>query len=191
MSPQVSKRSVREGGKNFSPDHPLAIRFSARGVLRDVVRLEIPRSFYFNPSDYGKDAEDWMKAGGRTFINWYDPRTWEASFRATLLGFRCAKDSHRFEACPYTNNDRIHYGKDGGVDLLSFSAREDGGYAELSITSYPNRVYYLLSTETGSISITHPLERFCLSRTVSPWNGGDLPAVRDQTIYTGMLQPKD
>lgn len=190
----LKAREVRKGSKNYGPDYPRALRYfskkeRAKGISF-AVRLEIPAESYFDPRPYGSIGTGWLKAGGRTFFSPCKPKSVFLNEFAALFAFRPTSEPGTWEAAGYTN-----FGEKGTEIFrtdeqprLKFSAREDGGFAELYVDVLQDRVIYALRTnyqgEELELGTTHDFDALPFSFTVSPHHGGRLPAVADHKIFT-------
>lgn len=155
------------GEKDYNPGHALALQKKTSGYDVD---LTIGPEDWYDPAPIGREAKDWLKAAGVSYLNVWRPATYAKNHLSALVGFRMRPDQ-QFEVCAYVNDLAGGHRFDGVVlaavgDTVSVGFRLEGDTAKFVLTHRGKRV-----------EVAFP-DFMSVGRQVGvgPWHGGTLPA---------------
>jgi len=153
--------------KDYRPGHKLSLGKRSAGFDVD---LTIGPEDWYDPEELGREAKDWLKAAGVSYLSFWRPGTYAKNHLSALVGFRM-KPGRRFEVCAYTNDLEGGHKADGIVsaavgDTVRITYRLEGKTAE-----------YVLIHQEKIIKVTFPgFESAGRQVNVGPWHGGSVPA---------------
>lgn len=155
------------GDKNYAPGHDLALSRKSAGY---DVELTIGADDWYDPKILGREAKDWLKAAGVSYLSIWRPGTYAKNHLSALVGFRMKPD-RKFEVCAYVNDLEGGHDFDGVVsaslgDTVSVSFRLEGDVAK----------FVLLHKGKTSKAIFPNFESAGRQVGVGPWHGGSSPA---------------
>ncbi|MEM9528512.1 MAG: hypothetical protein AAGA31_18000 [Bacteroidota bacterium] len=163
------------GQKNYSPGHQLAQQSLTKGYDFSFV---ISADDWYDPNLLGKEAKDWLKAGGVSYFSYARPNTYAKNRLSALVAFRMTA-GQTYEACAYVND-------------------ANGSFRFDDIRKVPVgdtiHVQYRLVEESAVFNLTHRgktiistfnnFEHANRQVSVGPWHGGSLPAPVPTSIQT-------
>ncbi len=171
---QATVHRCEAGDMNYAPGHPTSAQRQTGGY--DLTVLVRPEDWY-DPSVLGRDAKDWLKAGGVSYYSIWRPGTWPKNRLSALVGFRMRAD-RRYQICAYVNDRAGKWRIEGITELpvgepVTVKYRYSGGTATFDII-----------TAAGARSYAFPeVEVATYQLAVGPWHGGTSAA----PVGTGMV----
>lgn len=169
--------TCEKGSKDYVPGHGLKLKFAATGF---DFEFSISAQDWYDPVLLGKEAKDWLKAGGVSYLSLFRPNTWPKNHLSALVGFRMLPNQ-RFEACAYVNdlegNHRVDAIIDAAVGQTIFVQFRRRGKQAKYILSYQGK---------ETLASFNDFDSAGFQVAVGPWHGGTLPAPVKTGIQTSL-----
>ncbi|MEM9259693.1 MAG: hypothetical protein AAGA62_08605 [Bacteroidota bacterium] len=167
--------SCPPGSKNYSPGHRLAQQSVTEGYDFSFV---ISADDWYAPELLGKEAKDWLKAGGVSYFSLARPGTYAKNRLSALVAFRMTAN-RTYEACAYVNDAEGNFRFDGVRKLPV------GDTIHVQYRLIENSAVFNITHRGKTITSTfNNFEHANRQLSVGPWHGGSLPAPVPTRIQT-------